>query len=162
MGCHWREPQVRERALPTKGKKLLLRDPTTHADIAHGEHASGWCGQSTGGSRRAGRCSETLDSRSKQETSLVVQWLRIHLLMQRTQFQSLVRKDPTCCKVSKPMHHDCWACVLLLVKPMNLEPVFCNKGTTSVRSLRPQWRVAPPSATRESPRAATKTKHGQK
>ena len=53
--------------MPSKGKKLLLRDPTTYADIAQGEHASGWCGQSPGGSRRAGRCSETLDSRSKQD-----------------------------------------------------------------------------------------------
>ena len=27
---------------------------------------------------------------------LVVQWLRIHLPMQRTQVQSLAREDPTC------------------------------------------------------------------
>ena len=29
-------------------------------------------------------------------TSLVVQWLRIHLLMQGTQVQSQVWQDPTC------------------------------------------------------------------
>ena len=32
----------------------------------------------------------------KIETSLVVQWLRIHLAMQGTQARSLVQEDPTC------------------------------------------------------------------
>ena len=36
-------------------------------------------------------------------TSLVVQWIRIHLSMQGTQIQCLVLEDPTCCKTSKPV-----------------------------------------------------------
>ena len=34
--------------------------------------------------------------------SLVVQWLRIHLPVQGTQIQSLVWKDPTCHRATKP------------------------------------------------------------
>ena len=34
--------------------------------------------------------------------SLVVQWLRIHLAMQRTLFLSLVWEDPTCQRVTNP------------------------------------------------------------
>ena len=37
-------------------------------------------------------------------TSLVFQWLRIHLPMQGTQVQSLVQKDPTCLGATKPVH----------------------------------------------------------
>ena len=50
---------------------------------------------------------------------MVVQWLRICLPMPGTQVQSLVREDPTCRRVSKP--------VLQLLKPVHLEPVLCNK-----------------------------------
>ena len=39
-------------------------------------------------------------------TSLVAQWLRIHLPMQGTQVQALVREDPTCCGATKPVHHN--------------------------------------------------------
>ena len=39
-------------------------------------------------------------------TSLVVQWLRIHLPMQVTQAQSLVQGSPTLWGATKPMHHD--------------------------------------------------------
>ena len=39
-------------------------------------------------------------------TSLVVQWLRIHLPMQGTQVRSLVQEDPTCCGATKPVHHN--------------------------------------------------------
>ena len=40
-------------------------------------------------------------------TSLVVQWLRVHLLMQGTRVQSLVQEDSTCRRANKPMSHDC-------------------------------------------------------
>ena len=43
--------------------------------------------------------------------SLVVQWLRIRLLMQETQAQSLVWEDPTRSGATKPMGHDYCACV---------------------------------------------------
>ena len=39
-------------------------------------------------------------------TSLVVQWLRIHLPMQGTQVQALVREDPTCRGATKPVRHN--------------------------------------------------------
>ena len=45
-------------------------------------------------------------------TSLMVQWLRIHLLMQGTQIQSLVWEDSTCQGATKPVHHQCWAYAL--------------------------------------------------
>ena len=72
-------------------------------------------------------------------TSLVAQWLRIHLPMQGTQVWSLVQEDPTCRGATKPMHHNYWACTLeprshnywahvpQLLKPARLEPVLCNK-----------------------------------
>ena len=45
-------------------------------------------------------------------TSLVAQWLRIHLLMQGTWVRALVREDPTCSGAPKPVHHNYWACAL--------------------------------------------------
>ena len=38
--------------------------------------------------------------------SLVVQWLIIHLLMQRTQVRSLVQEDPTCHRTTKSMNYN--------------------------------------------------------
>ena len=38
-------------------------------------------------------------------TFLVVWWLRIHLPVQGTRVQSLVREDPTCLGAAKPVHH---------------------------------------------------------
>ena len=38
-------------------------------------------------------------------TSLVAQWLRIHLLLQVTRVQSMVWEDPTCRGATKPVHH---------------------------------------------------------
>ena len=38
--------------------------------------------------------------------SLVAQWLRIHLPMQGTWVQSLVREDPTCHRATKPLCHN--------------------------------------------------------
>ena len=39
-------------------------------------------------------------------TSLVVQWLRIHLPRQETRIQSLVWEDSTCCGANKPVGHN--------------------------------------------------------
>ena len=49
-----------------------------------------------------------LESLFKMHTraSLVVWWLRIHLLMQGTQVRSLVWEDPTCLGATKPVHHN--------------------------------------------------------
>ena len=80
-------------------------------------------------------------------TSLVAQWLRIHLLMQGTRVRALVREDPTCCGATKPMHHNYWACALELMshnywagvpqlsKPICLEPVLHTAMKRSPLSL---------------------------
>ena len=71
--------------------------------------------------------------------SLVVQWLRIRLPMQGTRVPALVREDPTCCRATKPVCHNYWACALepeshsywacvpQLLKSVCLEPVLRNK-----------------------------------
>ena len=38
--------------------------------------------------------------------SLLAQWLRICLPMQGTWVRALVWEDPTCCRVTKPLHHN--------------------------------------------------------
>ena len=48
--------------------------------------------------------------KSQDWTSLVVQWLKICLPMQRTRVWSLVQEDPRCCKAAKPMCHNYCAC----------------------------------------------------
>ena len=57
-------------------------------------------------------------------TSLVAQWLRIHLPMQGTRVRALVREDPTCRGATKPARHNYWACAL--------EPVSHNYWSPSV------------------------------
>ena len=71
--------------------------------------------------------------------SLVAQWLRICLPMQGTRVQSLVWEDPTCCRATKLVCHNYWACALepvshnywahvpQLLKPARLEPVLQNE-----------------------------------
>ena len=49
------------------------------------------------------------EKKGGRRTSLVVQWLRIHLPMQVTQVWSLVWEDPTCHRATKPVHHNYWA-----------------------------------------------------
>ena len=44
--------------------------------------------------------------RGPLRSSLVVQWLGIHLPMQGMWVQSLVREDPTCLRAIKPVHHN--------------------------------------------------------
>ena len=84
-------------------------------------------------------CLQNSVSKSRIRASLVVQWPRICLPMQGTQVQSLVQEDPTCCRATKPMCHNYWACtlepwncncwarVLQPLQPMCLEPMLCNK-----------------------------------
>ena len=48
----------------------------------------------------------TIIKKSTNRASLVVQWLRIHLPMQRTQVRALVWEDPTCHRATKPMGHN--------------------------------------------------------
>ena len=72
-------------------------------------------------------------------TSLVAQWLRIHLPMQGIWVRALVWEDPTCHVAAKPTRHTYWACALEpashnywarvpeLLKSVCLEPMLCNK-----------------------------------
>ena len=59
-------------------------------------------------------------SKEGERTSLVVQWLRIHLPRQGTRVPSLVWDDSTCCGAAVPMRHSLWAHVLQLLKPTSL------------------------------------------
>ncbi|KAJ8780909.1 hypothetical protein J1605_000952 [Eschrichtius robustus] len=43
---------------------------------------------------------------SPEGTSLVAQWLRIHLPMQGIQVRPLVWEDPTCSGATKPVRHN--------------------------------------------------------
>ena len=45
-------------------------------------------------------------SKLQKRASLVAQWLRIHLPMQGTRVQALVREDPTCHGATKPVRHN--------------------------------------------------------
>ena len=56
-------------------------------------------------------CYSTL-KRRKSGTSLVAQWLRIHLPMQGTWVRSLVQEDTTCHGATKTVHHNYWDCTL--------------------------------------------------
>ena len=76
----------------------------------------------------------------KRGTSLVVQWLRIHLPMQGTWVWALVQEDAICHGATKPVCHNYWSLHTLgpashnywahtpqLLKPAHLEPVLRNK-----------------------------------
>ena len=54
-------------------------------------------------------------------TSLVIQWLRVHLTMQETRVWSLVWEDSTCLRATKHVCHNYWAC--------GLEPTSHNYWT---------------------------------
>ena len=49
---------------------------------------------------------ESKNKNTEKGTSLVTQWLRIHLPMQGTQVRALVQEDPTCRGTTKPLCHN--------------------------------------------------------
>ena len=68
--------------------------------------------------------------------TLGVQWLRIHLPMQGTWVRSLVWEDPTCCRATKPVHHN--------YRAHALESVPCNRRSRRQwEACAQQQRVAP-------------------
>ena len=82
--------------------------------------------------------------------SLVAQWLRIHLPVQGTWVRALVREDPTCCRATKPVRHNYWACAL---EPMSHNYWSPCATTTEARVPRacalqqekpPQWEACAP------------------
>ena len=105
-------------------------------------------------SRMQGR-HDNLGTKPKARASLVAQWLRIHLPMQGTRVQTLVREDPTCHGATKPVRRNYWACALepashnywahvpQLLKPVRLEPMLHNEKPPQWEARAPQPRVAP-------------------
>ena len=84
-------------------------------------------------------------SRRNLRASLVVQWLRIHLIVKGTLVQSLVQEDPTCSWATKPMHHS-GAFKLQLLKPAypRAHEVKWNESHSVVSdSLRPHSLYSP-------------------
>ena len=80
---------------------------------------------------------------STVRTSLLVPRLRIYLLMQRTRIRSLVWEDATCCRATKPVHHNHWGGVLEPTchsgwSPCTLESMLRNKRHQ--RSAKPTTR----------------------
>ena len=49
---------------------------------------------------------ESSHARTQWGTTLVAQWLRIHLPMQGTRVRALVKEDPTCRGATKPVRHN--------------------------------------------------------
>ena len=102
--------------------------------------------------QRPGKCNSiswmTLKGELKGNlwTSLVAQWLRIHLSMQGSQVQSQVQEDPICRRATKPVCHNYWACTLepkshnnwahapKLLKPVNQSPCSAIREATTMRS----------------------------
>ena len=73
--------------------------------------------------------------------SLVAPWWRICLPMQETQVWSLIWEDSTCCRATKPVPHNYWACALESRSrncwcPRALKPVLITREATTMRSLR--------------------------
>ena len=59
------------------------------------------------------------------QSSLAAQWIIICLPTWETWLQSLVQENFTCCKATKPVHHNCWTCVLE-PRSHNYRACFCN------------------------------------
>ena len=72
--------------------------------------------------------------RSDGRTSLGVQCVGVCLPVWGTRVQSLVQEDPTYCGAAKPLHHDCGARVLQLVKPARPQPVLLSTMCARVLS----------------------------
>ena len=88
-------------------------------------------------------------------TSLVVQWLRIHLPVQGTWVPSLVEEDPACFSATKPVCRNCWASAL--------ECVLCNKRSHRSEKLSHRSKECLPlTAAGQGPCRAMKTQRSQK
>ena len=107
----------------------------------------------------AGKKKKKLQKNEQGWTSLMTQWVRICLPMQGTWVWSLIWEDPTCCRTTKPISHNHWACAY--------DPVSRNYWSPCAYSLCSGVReatavISPRTATRESPPRPTKTQHSQK
>ena len=87
-------------------------------------------------------------------TSLVVQWLRICLPVQRTWAWSLIQEVSTCFRATKPVCYNYWSL-------HSLVPALQPEKPLQWEAHAPQQRVALLSTTRESPHEATKIQCSQ-
>ena len=75
-------------------------------EAVHTSHHPAW----PGGGTRQPELHRASSSEAQKfggcRASLVAQWLRIRLPMQGTRVQSVVREDPTCRGVTKPVRHN--------------------------------------------------------
>ena len=106
------------RAVRHLSRRALERTCKTHVYVR-------WLG----GSEEVGLFSGLGVIRSRAGTSLVAQWLRIHLPMQGTRVRALVQEDPTCRGATKPVRHNYWAWAL--------EPASHSYGACEPQLLSP-------------------------
>ena len=88
------------------------------------------------------------------QTSLVAQWIRIHLPVQGTWVGPLVQEDLTCHGATKPVRHNYWTCAL--------EPMRCSYWSLQAESLCSATREARALQLQSSPWAAMKTRCNHK
>ena len=102
----------------------------------------------------------------RTRASLVVQWLRICLPMQKTWVWALVQEDPTCRRATKPVRHNYWACALQPAshnywRPCTYSPCSATREATAI-SLHTTKSSPCLLQLEKSPRAAMKTQCSQK
>ena len=88
-------------------------------------------------------------------TSVVVQWLRIHLPKQGTRVPSLVQEDATGQRAAKPGSHSYWARKLRKPRSATREATMMKNLQTAIQ------RVALLTRTRQRPRTARKAQRHQ-
>ena len=74
--------------------------------VREAEHGAEEAGRGRSRPRGPGPANIKTVTRKTMGTSLVAQWLRIHLPMQGTRVRALVRKDLTCQGATKPVQHN--------------------------------------------------------
>ena len=80
-------------------------------------------------------------------TSLVAQWLRIHLPMQGTWVRALVQEDPTCPGAAKPVSHNYWAHEPQLPSPCDTTTeARVPRARAPQQDKPPQWEACAPQA----------------
>ena len=83
---------------------------------------------------------ETVIKNLPTGTSLVVQWLRMHLPMHRPGVWSL-QENPTCHGATKPVSYNYWACMPQLPKPVGPRAHDLQKEKP------PEWEAHTPQQT---------------
>ena len=83
-----------------------------------------------------------------RETSLVVQWLRIHLPMQGIRsgmIAHVAEQLSLCTTTTEPASRNDWAWMLQLLMPAYLKPMFCNKRSHQNEKLSTVMKSSPSS-----------------